>query len=318
MRGRPSPPCAGPRRLASTVLFAVLAAAPWSGRAQQDEPEAPVVLSGSLKTIHDRGSIRIGYREASVPFSYRSSIGEPAGYSIELCKVLAADIGDAVSRELRLQWVPVTSADRVEAVTSGRIDVECGSTTNNAERRQVVSFSPTFFVAGTKLMVKRGSGIKSFRDLRGRRIAVTAGTTNEKTMHELGQRFGLGLQFVVSRDHDASLAALLDGQADAFATDDVLLYGLVAQRQLKADVEVVGDYLSYEPYAVMYRKDDPMMARVVNDSFQRMAADGEIERQYRRWFMRRLPFGSSVGGSMDLPMSAELRAIISATATRAE
>ena len=217
-----------------------------------------------------------------------------------------------MDRELRIDWVPVTAANRVEAVASGRVDLECGSTTNNAERRERVAFSPTIFVAGTRLMVKTGSGIRNWRDLAGKRVAVTVGTTNEQAMRELSQRFDLRLQFVVSPDHDQSLAKLMAGEADAFATDDVLLYGLIAQRRLKGQVEVVGDFLSYDPIGVMYRRGDPAMARVVNDSFRRMAQDGEIERQYRRWFLRKLPLGVSIG----LPMSAELETIIKATATR--
>jgi len=275
-------------------------------------PEAPAVVSGTLKMARDRGTLIIGYREASVPFSYLSSLREPIGYSIDLCKLLASDIAEAVHKELRLQWVPVTSANRIDAVASGKVDIECGSTTNNLERRKQVSFSPTLFIAGTKLMVKKGSGIRDYRDLAGKRVAVTAGTTNEKTMRDLAARFKLDLQIVVARDHDESLAHLRQGRADAFATDDVLLYGFIAQKQLKAELEVVGDFLSYDPYGVMYRKDDPQMARVVNDSFQRMAKDGEIERQYKRWFTRNLPLGVSI----DLPMSPQLEAIIEATAAR--
>lgn len=292
------------------IAAAILALAAGGAAAQPAGDD--VVLAGTLKALRQRGSVLVGYREASVPFSYLSSLREPIGYSIELCKTLVADLGDAVDRELRIDWVPVTAANRVEAVASGRVDLECGSTTNNAERRERVAFSPTIFVAGTRLMVKTGSGIRNWRDLSGKRVAVTAGTTNEQAMRELSQRFDLRLQFVVSADHDQSLAKLMAGEADAFATDDVLLYGLIAQRRLKGQVEVVGDFLSYDPIGVMYRRGDPAMARVVNDSFRRMAQDGEIERQYRRWFLRKLPLGVSIG----LPMSAELETIIKATATR--
>ena len=219
-----------------------------------------------------------------------------------------------VQRELKIEWQPVTSANRVDAVVSGRVDIECGSTTNNAERRERVAFSPTIFVAGTKLMVKQGSAVRSFKDLAGQRVAVTAGTTNEQVMRDLSDKFALKLQFIVSADHDQSLARLLGGQADAFATDDVLLYGFIAQRKLQGQVQVVGDLLSYDPYGVMYRRDDPLLARVVNLGFQRLARDGEIERQYRRWFLRKLPLGVS----LDLPMSAQLEALIAATARPTE
>lgn len=293
---------------------ALLVCAAASGAAQgQPVGDDGVELSGTLATLRQRGSVVIGYREASIPFSFVAGRAQPIGYSIELCKLLAADLAEAVQRELRIEWRPVTAAGRVEAVASGGVDLECGSTTNDAERRKRVAFSPTIFVAGTKLMVRRGSPIRGFEGLAGKRVAVTAGTTNEKAMRELAAKFGLKLQFVVSDDHDRSLARLLAGEADAFATDDVLLHGFIAERRLKAQVEVVGDYLSYEPYGVMYRRDDPAMARVVNASFHRMAQDGEIERQYRRWFLGRLPGGESLG----LPMSAQLEALIAATARRA-
>ena len=299
----------------ATCLVALTLVAGGAAQAQSlGDAGAEAALSGTLKTLRQRGSVVIGYRESSVPFSYLSTLKEPIGYSIELCKTLVADLGEAVHRELKIEWVAVTSANRVEAVESGRVDIECGSTTNNAERRGRVAFSPTFFVAGTRLMVKSGSAIRSFRDLAGKRVAVTAGTTNEKSMRELSEKFRLKLQFVVSADHDQSLAKLTGGEAEAFATDDVLLYGFIAQKQLKGQVDVVGEFLSYDPYGVMYRKDDPQMARVVNDSFQRMARDGEIERQYRRWFLRRLPLGES----LDLPMSAQLESIIEATARPSE
>lgn len=293
----------------------LLACAVVAGTAQaQPIADEGIELSGTLATLRQRGAVVIGYREASVPFSYLSTLKEPIGYSIELCKLLVADLGEAVQRELRIEWQPVTSANRVDAVASGRVDLECGSTTNNAERRERVAFSPTIFVAGTKLMVKQGSPIRGFKDLAGKRVAVTAGTTNEQVMRDLSDKFALQLQLVVSADHDQSLAKLLAGEADAFATDDVLLYGFIAQRKLAGQVQVVGDFLSYDPYGVMYRKGDALMARVVNHSFQRLARDGEIERQYRRWFLRKLPLGVS----LQLPMSAQLEALIAATARPSE
>lgn len=297
------------------LRWALLGCALIAGGAQaQPIGDEGIELTGTLATLRQRGSVIIGYREASVPFSFLSSLKQPIGYSIELCKELVADLGEAVQRELKIEWQPVTSASRVDAVVSGRVDLECGSTTNNAERRERVAFSPTIFVAGTKLMVKQGSAVRSFKDLAGQRVAVTAGTTNEQVMRDLSDKFALKLQFIVSADHDQSLAKLLAGEADAFATDDVLLYGFIAQRKLQGQVKVVGDLLSYDPYGVMYRKDDRLMTRVVNHSFQRMARDGEIERQYRRWFLRKLPLGVS----LNLPMSAQLEALIAATARPTE
>ena len=182
------------------------------------------------------------------------------------------------------------------------------------QRQKEVAFSPIFFVAGTKLMVPRDSAVKSYRDLAGKTVVVTAGTTNEKTLRELSQKFKLGINLLVARDHADSFGLVKSGQADAFATDDVLLYGLIARDAAKAEYEVVGDYLSYDPYGIMYRKGDAQLRKVINDSFQVLAEDGEIERQYKRWFLRKLPTGESI----NLPMSAQLEAIIQTMAVKAE
>ncbi|KQU84607.1 amino acid ABC transporter substrate-binding protein [Variovorax sp. Root318D1] len=278
------------------------------------QPQAPETLTGTLAKVRETGAITIGYRESSVPFSFLNARKEPIGYSIELCRALVTAIEDAVNKSLTIKWAPVTSDSRIEAVESGTVDLECGSTTNNLERQKRVSFSPTIFVSGTKVLVKKGSPIKSFRDLTGKRVAVTAGTTNEKTLRELSQKFKLGINLLVARDHADSFGLVKSGQADAFATDDVLLYGLIARDTAKAEYEVVGDYLSYDPYGIMYRKGDAQLRKVINDSFQVLAEDGEIERQYKRWFLRKLPTGESI----NLPMSAQLEAIIQTMAVKAE
>ena len=275
----------------------------------------PAQLTGTLAKVRTSGSIAIGYRESSVPFSYLNARNEPIGYSIELCRALVTAIEDTVNKSLSIKFVPVTSESRIDAVANGQIDLECGSTTNNIERQKRVAFSPTMFVSGTKLMVKKGSPIKSFRDLGGKKVAVTSGTTNEKTMRDLNDKFKLGTQLVVMRDHAESFAQVASGQADAFATDDVLLYGLIAQNAAKgADYQVVGEFLSYDPYGVMFRKDDPQLAKVVTDTFHVLAQDGEIERQYKRWFLRKLPSGTSI----NLPMSPQLETIIQTMAVKAE
>lgn len=191
-------------------------------------------------------------------------------------------MGDAVHRALAIQWVPVTSASRIDAVANGQVDLECGSTTSNLERQKRVAFSPTMFVSGTKLLVSKGSPLKTFRDLAGKTVALTAGTTNEKTLRDLSARFNLGVKLIVSPDHAESFALVKAGKADAFATDDVLLYGFMAEdkgSKSQSDYEMVGDFLSYDPYGVIYRKDDPAMGKVVNGTFQMLSQDGEIERQ---------------------------------------
>jgi ABC-type amino acid transport substrate-binding protein len=273
---------------------------------------APDMLTGTLAKARDTGSITIGHRESSIPFSYRSARGEPIGYSIDLCKLLVDAISEEVGRTIAIKWVPVTSESRIAAVVGGQVDLECGSTTNNLERQKQVSFSPTMFVSGTKLMVKKGSPIKSFRDLVGRRVVVTAGTTNEKTMRELAAKFKIDMTLSVAPDHAASFAQLQAGQVEAFATDDVLLYGLLAQNKAQADYVVIGDFLSYDPYGIVYRKGDTQLAKLVNDTFHNLAEDREIERRYTRWFLRKLPSGVS----LDLPMSPQLETIVQTLVAR--
>src|SRR5581483_4794019 len=168
------------------LLAALLAAGVAFGQSPEDP--APVELTGTLAKVRAARALTLAYRESSVPFSYLSARGEPIGYSIELCKKLAEAIGEAVGRELALKWLPVTSESRIDAIVAGRADLECGSTTNNLERQRQVAFSPIVFVAGTKLLVRRGSPIRSYRDLAGRKAVVTAGTTNEKAMQELARR----------------------------------------------------------------------------------------------------------------------------------
>jgi len=279
------------------------------------EPFAPAQLTGTLAKVRRSGTITLGYRAASIPFSYLNARNQPIGYSIELCKALVSSIEDAVNQNLTIRWVPVTSDNRIDAVVSGKVDLECGSTTSNLERQQRVAFSPIFFVAGTKVMVKRGSPIRSFRDLAGKKVAVTAGTTNEKALRDLDARFKLGIQLQMVPDHAQGFALVASGGADAFATDDVLLYGLIAENAGKGgQYDVVGDFLSYDPYGIMFRKDDPQLAQVVKSTFQELAADGEITRQYKRWFLRPLPSGMS----LNLPMSPHLETIIETIGVKGE
>ena len=295
------------RRPLATALL--LAAAALAGA-----QTAPPALTGTLAKVRELGSITIGHRESSIPFSYRSARGEPIGYSIDLCRLLVDAISEEVGRTITIKWFPVTSESRIPAVVSGQVDLECGSTTSNLERQKQVGFSPTMFVSGTKLMVKKGSPIRSFRDLAGRRVVVTTGTTNEKTMRELAVKFKIEMVLSVAADHAASFAQLQAGQVDAFATDDVLLYGLLAQNKAQADYVVTGDFLSYDPYGIMFRKGDTQLAQLVDDTFHSLAEDREIERRYTRWFLRKLPSGVS----LDLPMSPQLETIVQTMSARTE
>jgi glutamate/aspartate transport system substrate-binding protein len=305
---------AGARRHASLrlLLVAACSALAASPAPAQDEA-APVALTGTLAKVRAAGAITLGVREASVPFSYRSPRGEVVGYSVDLCRLVVAAIDEEIGRTLAVRLRPVTSDTRIPALVAGEIDLECGSTSDNVERRRQVAFSPTIFVAGTRLLVRQGGPITSYRDLGGRRVVVTSGTTNEGALRNLANRAGVPMTIVTAPDHAAALAQLTSGQVDAFATDDVLLYGFVAQRGLRGQYAVVGELLSYEPYAIMYRRNDPQLRRVVEDAFERLAADREIDRRYDQWFMKRLPQSDA---SLDLPMSAQLQTIVQGMAER--
>jgi glutamate/aspartate transport system substrate-binding protein len=284
-----------------SIAFAALVSGSAGG---QEQPEG--VLSGTLQKAHASGTVAVGYREASIPFSYLSARNEPIGYSIDLCRAIVDAISTEVGRDLDIQWVPVTSETRFNAVISGQVDLECGSTTANQERKRIVDFSPIIFVAGTKLMVKKGSPIKSFRDLGGKSVVVTAGTTNEKALRDLVVKFKLNTAITTGRDHADSYDQLVSGKVDAFATDDVLLYGFIAQNRAQDQLAVVGEFLSYEPYGIMFRRNDPQLAALVSQTLHDLAASREFEQTYNKWFLRQLPSGQR----MNLPMSAQLAEMI--------
>src|ERR1700736_5405483 len=189
-------------------------------------------LSPTLANIKQTHVVRLGYRESSPPFSFLDPSNRPIGYSLELCEAIVEEIGIEVDdANLKIEYVKVTSDDRIPAVTQNKIDLECGSTTANAERAKLVAFSPLMFVAGTKLMVPKASSIAAPADLKGKTVVVTKGTTNEQAMHNVDKKFSLGLNIVTAGDHEQYYQVVGDRQADAFATDDILLYGLIARHK---------------------------------------------------------------------------------------
>jgi len=285
------------RFLLAVALTASLLAIP-AARAQE--------LTGALKKIKDSKTVTLGYRESSIPFSYVNKVGDPIGYSIDLCNAVVDEVSKELEGvEIAVNYKKVTAETRIPAVKSGEVDLECGSTTANFERKKEVAFSPIFFIAGTKLLVPRSSGISSYRDLRDKTVVVTAGTTNEAAVRAISDKQHLGIRFLVGNDHAESFAMLKEGKADAFATDDALLYGLVATSRLGDRYHVVGEYLSYDPYGLMYRKDDPDFAAIVDRTFSRLAQSRELVQLYNKWFQQRLPTGET----LDLPMSPQLEEI---------
>ena len=259
-------------------------------------------LTGTLKTASEKGAVTIGYRESSLPFSYLSGAKEPIGYAIDICQAVIDDMAKEVGRErLDIRYKPVTSESRFGALTSGEIDLECGSTTANLERRKIVDFSPVTFVSATKLLVRKDSPIKSYRDLGGRKVVVTAGTTNEAAVKAIAARLKMDVTVVTARDHADSFRLVRAGEADAFALDDVLLSGLTVGAEGQ-DYAILPAAISYEPYAIMFRKDDPAFAAIVAGTFNRLAESREITWIYERWFTKRLPGGER----LSIPMSDEL------------
>src|SRR5262244_2864514 len=249
-------------------------------------------LSPTLANIKKTGTVRLGYRESSPPFSFLDPSNRPIGYSLELCEAIVEEIGAEVDNpDLKIEYVKVTSDDRIQAVLNNKIDLECGSTTANAERAKQVAFSPLMFVAGTKLMVPRASNVQSVTDLKGKTVVVTKGTTNEQAMHNADRKFSLGLKIVTAADHEQSYQTLADGKADAFATDDILLYGLIARHKSQDKFRVTGDYLSYDPYGIMFRKGESQLTAVVERTFRKLASNHDLVPLYNKWFVSRLPTG---------------------------
>ena len=278
---------------------------PPSAAAQRAGPAIERWSSPTLKRIQSTGVVRIGYRENSPPFAFLDAKKKPIGYSLDLCEVVVDGIAREVDREVTVEYKPVTPENRFEMVTSGAIDLECGSSTNTAERRKTVAFSPTMFVTGTKLMVRRGSGIRSLRDLDGKTVALTRGTVHETGVPKIAERQKLNIKFVFGADHNESFKLLAEGKADAFANDDVQLYGMLADRKAASDFRVVGDFLTYADYALTLRKDDPEFADVVDQAFRGLAGSREITAVYERWFLKPLPSGAR----LNLPMSPHLEEV---------
>jgi ABC-type amino acid transport substrate-binding protein len=286
-----------------TLAGAVLLAVASHACAQTlDEPGAHA-LTGVLKRIKAAGVVRIGHRERAIPFAFEGPGGRPYGYSIDLCDAIvqsiAAEIGVAL---LRTEYQRVTPADRIEQITTGRIDLECGATTNTAQRRERVAFSPLIFVAGTRLLVKRGSPVRSLRDLAGRQVVAVRATTNEAAMRQLAQAAAGAFTVIAVDDHAQALARLAADEVHALAADDVLLAGALTEPAMRKQYAVVGELLSYEPYGIMFAKDDAPLAAVVDASLRHLAATRELRWIYNKWFLRSLPSGARLG----LPMSVEL------------
>jgi len=287
-------------------LLACLLAGPLATASFAQDSVGVERLTGTLKKIKDKQAITIGFRDASVPFSYLNSSRRPIGYTIDLCLAIV----DAIKEELGLpdievKYLPVNPQTRIPLVADGTVDLECGQTTKNAERQKLVSFSPIIFVSGTKLLVKRSSKEKSYRDLKNRTVAVTEGTTNEAALKSLNGKLGLNMNILPVRENDQAFAAVEAGKADAWAGDDAVLYATAAEARNPRDFTVLDEFISYDPYGIMYRKNDPALDALVKRTFERLAGDRELARIYEQWFIRKLPSGKTLG----IAMSPQLESI---------
>ncbi len=268
-------------------------------------------LTGTLKKVKESGTITIGHRETSIPFSYLDEKQQPIGYSMDLCMAVVEEVKKTLNMPtLAVKMNPVTSQTRIPLMANGTIDLECGSTTNTLKRQEQVDFAPTTFVTGTKLVVKKSAKIKSYKDLKGKTVVVTQGTTNERVIKALNDAENLGMKFLSAKDHGESFLTVESGRAAAFAMDDVLLYGLVAKSKKPADFAVVGEYLSYDPYAIMHRRNDSDFALAVNRALSAMFRSGDITKLYDKWFVGKLPDGSTMG----MPMSPLLKSAFASQA----
>ncbi len=259
----------------------------------------------TLDKIKASGSISVAYRESSIPFSYLDDKAQPTGFGWEICGRIVDEVRKATGRsDLKVTTQAVTSANRIPLLVNGTIDIECGSTTNNSDRAKQVAFATNYFYTGTRLLVKAGSPVKSLADLKGKRVVSTTGTTNFRIMRGLNEERGLGFELLGAKDHSESQLLVQSERADAFAMDDILLYGLAASSAKPSDWAVVGEAIQVEPYAIMLRKDDPAFKTLVDGVLSRLMDSGEFETLYRKWFMSPIP---PKGVNLNAPMPAELR-----------
>jgi len=277
------------------TAFALLAAAALS-------VATPLLAQeGTLKKIKDSGSITIGHRDASIPFSYYDDKQQPVGYAMDLCHRIV----DAVKTETKYQLV--TSANRIPLMANGTIDLECGSTTNNLERQKTVWFTITHFVTANRWVAKKSAKLDHLADLKGKTIVSTAGTTNIKQMTELNAAKNLGMNIISANGHPESFQMVETGRAAAFAMDDILLYSLVAQARNPGDYHISSEATSVEPYGIMVRKDDATFKKVVDAAMVNLYKSGEINKIYEKWFQKPIP---PKGLNLNIPMSPQFKKVV--------
>jgi len=258
-----------------------------------------------LDDIRNRGKIVIAHRESSVPFSFVDASGKPVGYAVDLCRRFAEAVKTKLGlRTLAVEFVKVTPADRIAAIVDRRADLECGSTTNNAERREKVAFTVPHFVTGARYLVRADSPIADLREFQGKKLVSTTGTTPLKAITGANKDRLLGITILEAADHARAVDMVEKGEADGFAMDDVLLYGLRAGRDDPARLKVVGKFLTIEPLAVMLSKSDPEFKQLVDEEMKRLIVSREVYAVYERWFAAPIPPKNT---ALNIPINYLLR-----------
>ena len=263
----------------------------------------------TLQKVKQSGTITMGVRESSGVLSYTLGGSKYVGYHVAICEAAVENIEKAIGRKLTVKYQPVTSQNRIPLVQNGTVDIECGSTTNNATRQKDVSFANTTFVEEVRIAVKAASGIKSVADLKDKTVATTTGTTSVQTLRKNKRASGLEFKELFGKDHSDSFLLVESGRADAFVMDGSLLAGLIARSKNPADFKIVGEVLSVEPIAIMMRKDDEGLKKIVNATIAGLVKSGEINKLYAKWFMQPTP---PTGATVGLAMSDMLKEVLKA------
>jgi glutamate/aspartate transport system substrate-binding protein len=284
------------------VILAATLAALGSNAAGAEE------LTGTLKKIKDSGTITLGHREASMPFSYYDDKQQVVGYAMDLCDRVVG----AIKKELKLDKLevklnPVTSSTRIPLIANGTVDLECGSTTNNLDRQKQVAFTITHFVTANRFASKKSANLKTVDDLKGKAIISTSGTTNIKQITEINGQRNLGLNILAAKDHAEAFLTVETDRAAAFVMDDIILYSLVASAKTPSDYVISADPLSVEPYGIMLRRDDPAFKKVVDNAMTAIYKSGEINAIYDKWFLKPIP---PKGINLNVPMGASFKKVV--------
>ncbi len=262
-------------------------------------------LTGTLKKIKETGTITVGHRESSIPFSYLDDKQQPIGYAMDLCMKVV----DAVKAELKLPNLkvalqPVTSSNRIPLLQNGTIDMECGSTTNSTQRQQQVWFGPTYFVINVTAAVKKTSGINSLAELNGKSISTTSGTTSVPLLKAYEKTKSVDVKEIYGKEHAESFLLMADDRAVAFVMDDILLAGQIANSKSPADYKILPESLRQEPYGLMLRKDDTQFKALVDKTLGAVMKSGEIDKIYAKWFTSPIP---PKGINLNFPQTQPIR-----------